>query len=94
MAERVDKNLVGHAIDKGIDHISIHDVGELIVLLGEALDVLLKGLVGPLPIGVEVPCVLGLCVHTLEVSDEDGAEVSLAANAVRMELLKPSPGRA
>ena len=55
MAERMDEGLTGHAIDEGIDDIGVGDVGELIVLLGEALDVLLEGLVGPLPIVVEVP---------------------------------------
>jgi hypothetical protein len=49
----VDERLTGRATDEGIDHVRVHDVGELIALLGEALDVLLEGLVGPLPIVVE-----------------------------------------
>ena len=55
MAERVDECLVGHAIDEGIDHVDVGDVGELIALLEEALDVLPKGLIGPLPAVEEVP---------------------------------------
>jgi len=51
----VDKRLVGHAVDEGIDDVGVGDVGELIALLGERLDVLLEGLVGPLSIVVEVP---------------------------------------
>ena len=46
----MDKRLTGHATSEGIDHVSVDDVGELDVLLGEALDVLSKGLIGPLPI--------------------------------------------
>jgi hypothetical protein len=51
----MDKHLASHAIDEGVNHIGIGDVGELIVLLREALDVLPEGLVGPLPAVVEVP---------------------------------------
>jgi hypothetical protein len=50
----MDGSLAGHDTDKGIDHVSISDVGELIALLGDALDVLPKGLIGPLPIVTEV----------------------------------------
>ena len=51
----MDECFIGHATDEGIDHVGVSDVGELIVLLGEALDVLLNGLVSPLPAVVEVP---------------------------------------
>jgi hypothetical protein len=51
----VDEGLVGCATDEGIDHVSIGDVGELVALLGEALDVLSKGLVGPLLVVAKVP---------------------------------------
>ena len=54
-AERVDERLIGHATDEGVDHVGIGDVGELVALLGEALDILLKGLIGHLPTVVEVP---------------------------------------
>jgi hypothetical protein len=50
----VDERLVGHAIDEGVDHIGVDDVGELVALLGEVLDVLPEGLVNPLPTVVEV----------------------------------------
>jgi hypothetical protein len=55
MAERVDECLVGCATDEDVDHIGIDDVGKLIVLFGEALDVLPEGLVGPLLAVTEVP---------------------------------------
>jgi hypothetical protein len=55
MAERMDERLTGHAADEGIDHVGVDDVGELIVLLGEALNVLLEGLLRPLPTAMEVP---------------------------------------
>ena len=51
----MDEGLAGHAVDEGVDHVGIGDVGELVALLGKALDVLLEGLIGPLPTVVEVP---------------------------------------
>jgi hypothetical protein len=36
----MDEHLADHAIDEGIDHVGVGDVGELVALLGEALDVL------------------------------------------------------
>jgi hypothetical protein len=50
MAEHMDERLTSRATDEGID-----DVGELIALLGEMLDVLPKGLIGPLLVIVEIP---------------------------------------
>ena len=52
--ERVDECLAGHAADEGVDHVGVSDVGELIALLGEALNVLLEVLIGPLPTVTEV----------------------------------------
>jgi hypothetical protein len=57
------------------------------------LDVLLEGLVGPLPIVVKVPRVLGLSVCTLEVVDEDQTEIAPIADVARHELHEPSSGR-
>ena len=94
MAEHMDEGLIDHAIDEGINNIGVGDVGELIALLGEMLDVLLEGLVGPLPVVVEVPQVLGPSVRTLEVADEDRMEITPAVDAARLELLEPSSGRA
>ena len=73
MAERVDKSLAGCAVDEGVDHVGVGNVGELVVLLGEALDVLSVGLIGPLSIVAEVPRVLEPGVRALEVPDKDGA---------------------
>ena len=93
MAKHMDERLVGHATDQYIDDVSVGDVGELIVLLGETLDVLLEGLVGPLPVAAEVPQVPRPSVHTLEVADEDLTEIAPAADAAKIELLEPSYGR-
>jgi hypothetical protein len=90
----VDKHLVGHAIDEGVDHISVGDVWELILFLGEALNVLPEGLVGLLLIVAEILGVPRVGVGTLEVADEDRTEITLAVDAARLELLKPSSGRA
>jgi len=49
VSECVDKSLTSHAAGEGIDDIDIYDIGELILLLGEALNVLLEGLIRPLP---------------------------------------------
>jgi hypothetical protein len=51
----VDERLAGHAVDKGVDDVNVDDVRELIMLLGETLDVLLEGLIGPLPAVTEIP---------------------------------------
>ena len=51
----MDKRLVGHAADEGVDDVGVGDVGELIALPREMLDVLSEGLVEPLPIVAEVP---------------------------------------
>jgi hypothetical protein len=51
----VDERLTGRVTNESIDDVSISDVGEFIVLLGEMLDVLSKGLIGPLRVVTEVP---------------------------------------
>jgi hypothetical protein len=51
----VDERLAGHAADEGVDHVGVGDVRELVVLLGEVLDVLPEGIIGPLPAVAEVP---------------------------------------
>jgi hypothetical protein len=45
----MDERLTSHAAGEGVDHVGVSDVGELIALLGEALDVLPEGLASPLP---------------------------------------------
>ena len=93
MAERMDEDLAGHATDEGIDDIDVGDVGELIALLGEALNVLLEGLVGPLPAVAEILGVPWVGVGTLEVADKDRTDIALAADATELELLEPSSDR-
>jgi hypothetical protein len=90
--ECMDEHLVGHATDEGIDHVSVGDVWELIAFLGEALNVLLEGLIGPLLADAEILGVPQAGVGTLKVADEDHTEITPAADAARLELLKPSPG--
>jgi hypothetical protein len=51
----MDERLIGHAIDEGVDDVGVGDVEELIVLLGKTLDILPKGLIGPLPAVAEIP---------------------------------------
>ena len=94
MAKCVDERLTGHAIDEGMDDIGVGDVGELIALLGEMLNILLEGLVGPLPIVAEILGVPWASVGILEVVDEDRMDIAPAADATRLELLEPSSGRA
>ena len=57
-AECVDERLAGCAANEGVDHVGVGDVWELIALLGEALNVLLEGLIGPLLAVVDIPGVL------------------------------------
>jgi hypothetical protein len=61
-AERMDERLIGHATDEGVDDVGIDDVGGLIALLGKTLDVLIEGLIGPLPAVAKVLRVPGLSV--------------------------------
>jgi hypothetical protein len=51
----MDERLAGRATDEGIDDVGVSDVGELVVLLGETLDVLSEGLIGPLLVVAEIP---------------------------------------
>jgi hypothetical protein len=51
----VDECLASCATGEEVDHVTVGDVGELIALLGEALNVLLEGLIGPLPVIMQVP---------------------------------------
>jgi hypothetical protein len=55
VTKRMDECLASRVTDEGVDHVGVGDVGELIVLLGEPLDVLSKGLVDPLPVVAKVP---------------------------------------
>jgi hypothetical protein len=45
----MDEHLAHRATGEGIDHIGVDDVGKLIALLREALNVLLEGLISSLP---------------------------------------------
>jgi hypothetical protein len=92
VAEHVDKHLIGRAADEGVDHIDVGDVWELIALLGEALNVLLEGLIDPLPIVAEILGVPWVGVGTLEVADEDRTKIAPAADVAGLELLEPSFG--
>jgi hypothetical protein len=61
--------------------------GSSLCFFGESLNVLLKGLIGPLPVVAEIPGVLWAGVGTLEVANEDRMEIALAADVARLELL-------
>jgi len=50
----VYERLTGRATDEGVDHVGVGDVWELIELLGEALNVVLVGLISPLLVVVEI----------------------------------------
>ena len=88
----MDERFVGHAADEGVDHIGVGEVWELIALLGEALNVLPKGLIGPLPIVAKIIGVPQVGVGTLEVADEDRTKIAPTADAASLKLLEPSPG--
>jgi hypothetical protein len=61
----VDECLAGHVVDEGVDHVSVGDIWDLIALLGEALNVLLEGLVNPLLAVAKIPGVSRAGVGTL-----------------------------
>jgi hypothetical protein len=64
------------------------------VLLGEALNVLSEGLIGPLLVVTEILGVSWVGVGTLEVADEDRTEIALAADAVGLNLTPGLHGNA
>jgi hypothetical protein len=88
----VDELLTGHATDEGVDHVGVGDVWELISLLGEELNVLPEGLIGPLLVVAEILGVPRVGVGTLEGADEDCTEIAPVADAARLELFEPSSG--
>ena len=90
--EHVDERLTGHAADEGVDHVDVGDVWELFALLGEALNILLEGLIGPWLTVAEIPGVPQVGVGTLEVANEDQTKIATATDAAMLELLEPSSG--
>ena len=90
----MDERFVGHAADEGVDHVGVDDVRELIALLGEALNVLPDGLVGPLPTVAEVPELSWVGVGTLKVANEDRTEMAPAVDTTELELLESSSSQA
>ncbi|XP_066350383.1 uncharacterized protein [Miscanthus floridulus] len=87
----MDEHLTSGAACEGIDDVRIRDIGEFIVLLREALDVLAEGLARPLPSIMQIPRVTRSNVGTLEVTNEGQGEVGSAPDATRVELLEPCP---
>jgi hypothetical protein len=67
----VDQGLTGTPRQKGPDHVSVGNVGQLIALLGEAMDVLVESFVWLLPIIIKVPEVPQAHVGALEVNHKD-----------------------
>ena len=67
----MNQGLVGHPGQEDSYHVGVGDVRELVALLGEALDVPVEGLTGPLTIVLEVPWVPRAFVHALKVSHTD-----------------------
>jgi len=63
------------------------------MLVGEALNVLPKSLIGPLLVIAKILGVPQVGVGTLEVADEDRMEITPAANAAKLKLLDPSSGQ-
>ena len=92
MVERVAECLAGCAVDEGVDHIGFRDVGELIAHLGEALNALLEGVVGPLLVVAEILGDPQAGVGTLKVVDENRTKIAPAVDAAGLKLLEPSSG--
>jgi hypothetical protein len=66
----VENYLTNHTVGEGVDDIRVGDIGELTSLLGEVLNVLSQGLIGPLLVVTLVPRVVEPGVHALKVPNE------------------------
>jgi hypothetical protein len=83
----VDQGLIGGPRQEGLNHIGVSNVGQLIALLGEASNVLVKSFIQLLPIVLEVLRVSGAHVGALENTHEDLFEVHPTSNLVGREML-------
>jgi hypothetical protein len=73
--ELVDKCFIGRVGDERSDHICIHNVRQLIALLGEVADVLALSFSHLLLAGLEIPGIPKAHVRALEVFHKDALEV-------------------
>jgi hypothetical protein len=89
----VDQLVVVEAFEKGLND-SVLGEADKRVLLGEALDVVAKGLIAALGAGLQVVLSTDHLVSALKIADEDLAEVGLAEDVVSREVAEPGPRRA
>jgi hypothetical protein len=78
----VNQGLVGSPEQEHIDDVGISDVGQLIALVGETLDVVMEGLVQFVPIVLEVLGVPRTRVGALKVLHKDLFQVRSILNGV------------
>ena len=78
----MDQGLVGGFGQEGSNHVGVGDVGELVALPGEALDVPAEGFIGLLATVLEVPWVSRAFVRALEVPHKDLHEIRTTLNGV------------
>ena len=85
----MDQRLATCVGKESADHVGVDDVDEGVALLGEAVDVILKGLAALLLAALEVPGVSWADIRALEVADEHRPEVRLATDRVDRQELEP-----
>ena len=67
----MNQGLVGHLGQEGSYHVGVGDIRELVTLPGHVPDVPMEGLTSLLTVVLEVPWVLRVLIHALEVSQKD-----------------------
>jgi hypothetical protein len=73
------------------DDVGIVDLGELVALLGEPPNVILKGLARLMSTTLHIPRVAWPRVCALEVASEDLLEIVPAINQISGQVIEPSP---
>ena len=71
MSQLVNQGLIGDPRQESSNDVSVGDIGQLVVLPGEALDVPMKGFRRLLSVVFEISSVPRMRVHALEVPHED-----------------------
>ena len=85
----MNQGLIGRPRQEGSYHVGVGDVRELVVLSGEAPDVLAEGLTGLLTAVLEVPWVPRVFVRALEVSHKDLLQIRPTLDCVGRQVFQP-----
>lgn len=92
-SQLVDQGLAGGPGQEGSNDVGVGDIGQLIALPGETLDVQAESLSRLLPAVLEIPGIPRACISALEVPHEDLLQVRPVLNPVGQEVFQPCSRR-